>query len=53
MDASVAAETVPEYRTFIPTLAPLFIPEITKSGCLGKIEYSANLTESAGVPLIQ
>ncbi len=48
---SVAAETVPEYRTLTPTLEPRFIPEIMISGCPCNSSCTAIFTQSAGVPL--
>ncbi len=50
---SVAAETVPEYIILVATLAPKFIPEMTKSGGCFKIALTAILTQSAGVPLTE
>ena len=38
MAASVAAETVPEYRTLMPRFAPSFIPEITSEGDSEQLE---------------
>ena len=49
--ASVAADTVPEYRTLMPTLGPRLMPETTRSGARGSSSARAILTQSAGVPL--
>ena len=51
MEASVAADTVPEYRTLMPTLGPRLMPETTRSGGLGSSSAMAILTQSAGKPL--
>ncbi len=48
--ASVAADTVPEYRTLIPTLAPRLIPETTRSTGPPASSQMPILTQSAGVP---
>ena len=47
---SVAAEAVPEYKRFIPTLDPMLIPERIISGGCCNISWTASLTQSAGVP---
>ena len=47
----MAAETVPEYKTSLPKLYPLLIPEIIKSGrSFFRINSMAVLTQSTGVP---
>ena len=50
MAASVAADTVPEYRTLMPTFDPRLMPESTISGLRGSTSAMAILTQSAGVP---
>ena len=49
---SIAAATVPEYNTLIPTLAPIFIPAINNSGFSFIISRTPSLTQSAGEPSI-
>src|SRR4051794_6942656 len=50
--ASMAAATVPEYRTSSPMLGPWFTPENTKSGRSGISACMASMTQSVGVPSI-
>src|SRR3954469_14420150 len=50
--ASIAAATVPEYRTSSPMLGPWLTPENTKSGRSGMSACSASMTQSVGVPSI-
>ncbi len=47
---SMAADTVPEYVTSSPRLAPLLIPETTSVGLRGRMPLIARLTQSVGVP---
>ena len=47
---AVAAETVPEYRTLMPTFAPRLIPETTRSTGSRTSSRMPSFTQSAGVP---
>jgi hypothetical protein len=49
---SIAADTVPEYVTSSPRLAPLLIPETTSVGRRGRMPFTARFTQSVGVPSI-
>ncbi len=49
MFASLAAATVPEYKTSVEMFNPSFNPEITKSKLCSK-RATPNLTQSAGKP---
>ena len=49
---SIAAATVPEYNTLIPTLAPIFMPDTNRSGFSLVISLTASFTQSAGEPSI-
>src|SRR2546427_12879280 len=50
---SRAAETVPEYVTSSPRLAPRLIPDTTSAGRPRNSFLTARLTQSVGVPLIE
>ena len=47
---SMAADTVPEYVISSPRLAPLLIPDATKTGFSGRIFCIPSATQSVGVP---
>jgi hypothetical protein len=49
-EASIAAATVPEYSVSSPMLAPLLMPDSTRSGRCGSRPVSATCTQSDGVP---
>ena len=48
---SMAAATVPEYKTSSPRLGPWLIPETTISGSSSNSPVTARWTQSVGVPL--
>ena len=49
IEASMAAATVPEYRTATPTFAPGLIPDRTRSMGRSASSVTASFTQSAGV----